>query len=126
MPMHCDATLVERFRAIAGALVGADNVGTIAHRTGSTDMGDLAQVMPIIHPYVGGAAGTSHGADFEIADPNLIYITNAKALASMAVDLLADGGRVGREVLAKAKPPMTREGYLKFQRGMGRQELYEG
>ena len=26
MPMHCDATLVERFRAIAGALVGADNV----------------------------------------------------------------------------------------------------
>ena len=126
MPMHCDATLVERFRAIAGGLVGADNVGTIAHRTGSTDMGDLAQVMPIIHPYVGGASGTSHGADFEITDPNLIYITNAKALASMVVDLLADGGRVGREVLSRSKPPMTREGYLEFQRGMSRVELYEG
>ena len=89
-------------------------------------MGDIAQLMPVIHPYVAGATGKTHGADFDIADPNLIYITNAKALASMAVDLLADGGSVGREVLAKAKPPMTREGYLKFQRGMSRQELYEG
>ena len=125
MPMRCDATMVERFRPLAGALVGAENVGTIAHRTGSTDMGDLAQVMPIIHPYVGGASGTSHGADFEVADPNLLYITNAKALASMAVDLLADGASVGREVMAKAKPPMTREAYLKYQRGMSRKELYE-
>ena len=58
-------------------------------------MGDLAQVMPIIHPYIGGATGTSHGADFEIADPTLIYVTNAKALASMAVDLLADGAAWG-------------------------------
>ena len=126
MPMHCDATLVERFRAVASALVGADNVGTIAHRTGSTDMGDLAQVMPIIHPYVGGASGTAHGADFEIVDPSLIYITNAKALASMVVDLLAEGGSVGSEVLSRSKPPMTREGYLEFQRGMSRKELYEG
>ena len=125
MPMRCDATMVERFRPLAGALVGAENVGTIAHRTGSTDMGDLAQVMPIIHPYVGGAAGTSHGADFEVVDPNLLYITNAKALAAMAVDLLADGASVGREVMAKAKPPMTREAYLKYQRGMSRKELYE-
>jgi hypothetical protein len=75
---------------------------------------------------VGGASGTSHGADFEITDPNLIYITNAKALASMVVDLLADGGSVGREVLSRSKPPMTREGYLEFQRGMSRVELYEG
>ena len=81
-------------------------------------MGDLAQVMPIIHPYVGGATGTSHGADCEIDDQNLIYLTNAKALASMVVDLLADGAAVGREVKAKAKPPMTRAGYLAYQRRM--------
>ena len=126
MPMRCDPLLVERFRAIAGDLVGAEHVRTIAHRTGSTDMGDLAQVMPIIHPYVGGAKGTSHGADFEIEDQNLIYLTNAKALASMVVDLLCDGAAVGREVLAKAKPPMTKEAYLEFQRRMSRREVYEG
>jgi hypothetical protein len=44
----------------------------------------------------------------------------------MVVDLLADGGSVGREVLSRSKPPMTREGYLEFQRGMSRVELYEG
>ncbi len=126
MPMHCDATLVERFRAVAAGLVGAEHVGTIAHRTGSTDMGDLAQVMPIIHPYVGGARGTSHGADFEIADPELIYVTNAKALAGMVVDLLADRGAGAREVVARAKPPMTRQQYLEFQRQTSRREVYEG
>jgi amidohydrolase len=126
MPMHCDPLLVERFRTIAGELVGADHVRTIAHRTGSTDMGDLAQVMPILHPYVGGASGTSHGADWQLSDPSLVYLTNAKALASMVVDLLADGAAVGREVMAKAKPPMTRAAYLEFQRRAGRREVYEG
>ena len=93
--LHADALRRRRWSSASGrsrrSSSGAENVGTISHRTGSTDMGDLAQVMPIIHPYVGGASGTSHGADFEISDPNLLYITNAKALASMAVDLLADG-----------------------------------
>jgi amidohydrolase len=126
MPMRCDPVLVERFRAIASELVGADGVRTIPHRTGSTDMGDLAQVMPIIHPYIGGASGTSHGADFDIADPTLIYVTNAKALASMAVDLLADGAVVARRVLAQAAPPMTKAGYLEFQRRVGRREVYQG
>jgi amidohydrolase len=126
MPMRCDATMSDRFRAIAAGLVGAENVGTINHRTGSTDMGDLAQVMPILHPYVGGASGTSHGADFEVSDPNLLYITNAKALAGMVVDLLGEGATVGREVLSKAKPPMTREKYLEFQRGMSKKVTYEG
>src|SRR6185369_11493874 len=69
MPLRCDSLLVERFRGIAADLVGEDNVRTIRHRTGSTDMGDLGQVMPIIHPYVGGAKGTPHGADYEIVDP---------------------------------------------------------
>src|SRR5437660_2886534 len=98
MPLRCDPLLVERFRAIAADLVGADNVRTILHRTGSTDMGDLGQVMPIIHPYVGGAKGTPHGADYEIVDPTLTYLTNAKALASMVVYLLADNATVGRLV----------------------------
>jgi metal-dependent amidase/aminoacylase/carboxypeptidase family protein len=126
MPLRCDPLMVERFRTIAADLVGEDNVRTIRHRTGSTDMGDLGQVMPIIHPYVGGARGTPHGADYEIVDPALTYLTNAKALASMVVDLLADGAAVGRQVVAQAKPPLTRQAYLEFQRKMSRRETYDG
>ena len=50
----------------------------------------------------------------------------AKALAAMAVDMLADGARGAREVLAQARPPMTREGFLAFQRGLARRETYSG
>jgi amidohydrolase len=126
MPLRCDPLLVERFRAIAADLVGEEHVRTIRHRTGSTDMGDLGQVMPIIHPYVGGAKGTPHGADYEIVDPALTYLTNAKALASMVVDLLADGAAIGRQVLAQATPPLTRAAYLDLQRRVTRRETYDG
>src|SRR5881296_1710826 len=109
MPMTCDATMAKMYRENAAALVGADNFRQIGHRTGSTDMGDLGMVMPILHPYVGGAVGSGHGADFKIVDPALAYVTNAKALAAMAVDMLAAGAAGAREVLKAARPPMTRE-----------------
>src|SRR5213592_2661959 len=53
MPMACDATMAKLYRENAAALVGADNFRQIGHRTGSTDMGDLSMVMPILHPYMG-------------------------------------------------------------------------
>src|SRR5438105_1801795 len=126
MPMACDQTMARHHEANAGALVGAEHYRQIGHRTGSTDMGDLSTVMPILHPYVGGATGSGHGADYKIVDPQLAYVTNAKALAAMAVDMLADGATGAREVLKAAKPPMTREQYLAFQRGLARRETYEG
>jgi amidohydrolase len=126
MPMRCDPLMERHFKAIAAGLVGAENVPAIPHRTGSTDMGDLSQVMPILHPYVGGATGGSHGADYQIVDHDLIYVKNAKALASMVVDLMADGASVARDVLAQAKPPMTRAQYLDYQRKISRRELYDG
>jgi len=44
----------------------------------------------------------------------------------MVVDLLADGAAVGRQVVAQAKPPLTRQAYLDFQRRMSRRETYDG
>src|SRR4029078_12688790 len=41
MPLRCDPLMVERFRAIAADLVGADNVRTILHRTGYNLHADL-------------------------------------------------------------------------------------
>jgi metal-dependent amidase/aminoacylase/carboxypeptidase family protein len=125
MPMTCDATMARFFEATAGELVGAEHYRRIGHRTGSTDMGDLSMVMPVLHPYIGGAAGGGHGADYRIVDPQLAYVTQAKALAAMAVDLLADGARGAREVLKAARPPMTREQYLAFQRALARRAVYQ-
>src|SRR5947209_3113580 len=126
MPMTCDATMARWFKENAAALVGEEHYRQIGHRTGSTDMGDLSMVMPVLHPYVGGARGTGHGADYEIVDQPLAYLVPAKALAAMVVDLLWEGGAGAREVLARARPPMTREQYLAFQRGLAKREVYEG
>ena len=126
MPMTCDATMARMYRDNAVAFVGEAHYRQIGHRTGSTDMGDLSMVMPVLHPYMGGATGSGHGADFQIVDRDLAYVGIAKGLAGMVVDLLADGATGAREVLKSARPPMTREQYLAFQRGIARRDVYEG
>ena len=125
MPMTCDQNMARLFKETATALVGEEHYRQIGHRTGSTDMGDLSMVMPILHPYIGGAQGTGHAADFRITDSALAYLTNAKALAAMADDLLANGAAGARDVLSKARPPMTRASYLAFQRSIGTRQTYE-
>jgi hypothetical protein len=44
----------------------------------------------------------------------------------MVVDMLADRAAGARDVLGKAKRPLTRESYLELQRTMARREVYEG
>lgn len=89
------------FTANARALPGAGEVTEAGHRSGSTDMGDISHVMPALHPYMGGAAGSGHGADYAIADPGLAYVEPAKQLAIMAVDLLWGNAETAREILTR-------------------------
>jgi amidohydrolase len=124
-PMTCDATMAAMYRENAGPLFGAENFRQIGHRTGSTDMGDLSMVMPVLHPYIGGATGSGHGADYWIVDQPLAYLGTAKGLAGMVIDMLADGAAGAKDVLKQAKPAMTREQYLAFQRGLAKREIYE-
>src|SRR5256712_12980446 len=102
------------FKENAAALVGEEHYRQIGHRTGSTDMGDLSMVMPVLHPYVGGARGTGHGADYEIVDKPLAYLVPAKALAAMAVDLPWGGGAGAAGGLAPARPPLAAAPDLAF------------
>jgi amidohydrolase len=126
LPLVNNMAMAEVFQANAIALVGADNYTAIGHRTGSTDMGDISHVMPALHPYMGGASGAGHGANFQITDPQLAYLGPAKALALTAVDLLWGDAGLGREILARGKPRMTKEEYLSFQRQINRRELFDG
>jgi hypothetical protein len=88
-------------------------------------MGDLSQVMPVLHPYMAGARGTGHAADYAIDDPALAYLAPAKALAAMVVDLLWEDAAGAREVLAHAAPALSRERYLALHRGVARREVYD-
>lgn len=72
--------------------------------TGSTDMGDLSTVMPVVHPCCAGASGAVHGKDFYITDFESACMNSAKAQIALAKILLENGGEKGKEVIANAKP----------------------
>ncbi|HYB42416.1 MAG TPA: amidohydrolase [Candidatus Methylomirabilis sp.] len=126
LPLDCDATMARYFRDNAVDLVGESHYRELGHRAGSTDMGDLSQIMPVLHPYMGGARGTGHAADYEIVDKPLAYVAPAKALAAMVIDMLGDGAAGARDVLATARPRLSRAEYLALQRSMARREVYDG
>ncbi len=126
MPLTQNKAMGDIFRANSVTLVGEENVGHVAHRTGSTDMGDVSQIMPAIHPYVGGATGLGHGANYVVEDYALAVITATKALASTAVDLMGDGAANAGNVISGQRPEMTRDQYLTFMRQLASEETFEG
>ncbi|MBO56028.1 MAG: amidohydrolase [Dehalococcoidia bacterium] len=126
LPLRQDPLLAEVYEPNAVSLVGKNNVGHISHRTGSTDMGDVSNIMPAIHPYVGGATGLGHGATYVIEDYELSVITAAKSMVATAIDLLYDGAIAGNRILANHRPHMTRSEYLTFMRNLDQDETFKG
>ena len=125
MPLQQNKAMAEMFRVNAAELVGEENVGYVDHRGGSTDMGDISRLMPVIHPYVGGATGLGHGATYVIEDYNLAVIKGAKALSYTAIDLLADNASQGNSLAGGQRPDMSIPEYLKFMRGLASEETFK-
>jgi len=124
LPQRNDQRMGRIFGDNIEALFGPGEFHIGGHRTGSTDMGDLAHMMPVIHPYVVAAEGKAHGADWRINEPQHAYLTPAKLLAMTAIDLLHGDAAPAKEILAKFEPAMTKEAYLAFQRGVFKKERY--
>ncbi len=124
MPMTQDQGLVALFRANATALVGAENIGEIGHRTGSTDMGDVSLIMPVVHPYAGGASGTAHGADFQIVDYDNVVINAAKAMAMTTIDLLSGGATEAMRIKQEFRPRFSKDSYLAAIRALAYERTY--
>ncbi len=83
--------------------------------SGSTDMGDLSAVMPVVHPYCGGGKGTGHGSDYEIADPVAACVDCAKWQVGMLYLLLKDGAERAKTIKAEFKPAFaTNAEYLAY------------
>ena len=126
LPLRNDPVLSEIFKENAGQLFGADQYRDYGHSGGSTDAGDLSQIMPVLHPMMTGAAGTHHQTDWCIADHEAGYVAPAKTMAMMAVDLLAGDGSQAREVLDRFDPAMTKQQYLDRQHAVFKSELFDG
>ena len=124
LPMENSADLGEVYAANAEALVGREAVTEVGHRSGSTDVGDVSQIMPAIQPYVAAATGRFHGEDYLVQDYGLAVVTAAKVMAMTVVDLLADGARRALEIKKRFRPRMTKREYLAYIRGMASEESF--
>ncbi len=83
--------------------------------SGSTDMGDLSCILPVVHPYAGGAGGISHGNNYEIKDPIAACVASAKMQLGMLLILLSDSAKRARKVIDEFKPRFaSKEEYLAF------------
>ena len=124
LPIQNNKNLSNIYRLNAGNLVGKESVATQGHSGGSTDMGDISQLIPTIHPYVYSAEGDGHGIDYVVTDYNAAVITAAKAMALTVVDLLHGNGEKGKEIVENFKPKYSKDAYLKLLRSMYKQEIY--
>ena len=91
-------------RAAKMAIPNTDFTVEEKFSTGSTDMGDLSCIMPVVHPYCGGSRGTSHGSDYEICDPEAACVASAKWQVAMLTLLLENGGTEAKRIVADFKP----------------------
>ena len=119
LPMRHDIKIQDMFRLNGAHLLGEESVLVIPsrrNRGGSTDMGDLSQLIPSCHPYTSGAEGPGHSKDYIITNYQTAVINPAKIMAMVAIDLLAQGAAKGKEVVEIHRPAMRKAAYLKFQR----------
>jgi amidohydrolase len=124
LPLRNDAGLAAVFKDNFLAHFPASAWEDAGHGSWSTDLGDLSAIMPVIEPNMAGFAGTVHGSDWRITDPQLAYIWPAKLMAATVIDLLASGALRAREVVGAYQPEMSRGEYLAFMRQAGRVEMF--
>lgn len=72
--------------------------------TGSTDMGDLSSIMPVVHPYCAGADGKSHGNDYQIVDPEKACVDSARWQLTMLKLLLGNDAERAKQVIREHTP----------------------
>ncbi len=125
LPIRSDESMLSLYAENAASLVGRSNLRRLSHRTGSTDMGDVSQLMPVIHPYVNAATGSGHGIDYVVQDYELGVLTGAKAMAMTVIDLLANGGEQARRIAGEYRPPLSKDSYLDLMRSMLSERTYQ-
>ena len=111
-PLYNDGALVGIAREAADA-IGLPCFYTDTMTTGSTDLGDLSALMPVVHPFICGAAGETHGEDYRVADPHTACVTNAIWQTTILHLLLSDGASRATKICSDYRPSFpTRKAFL--------------
>lgn len=110
-PLNNSPMMADLAVEVMSQLVGSGRIQrTNNWGSGSTDMGNVSCVMPVLHPYISGAAGKSHGDDYRITDAENACVTSAEGQLALAVRLLEHDAAAAKAVVAAYHAP-----YASFQ-----------
>lgn len=112
LPLACCSFLNDLFKLNAQEILPQENVIDAGHFSASTDMGDVSQLIPAIHPFIGGVSGSLHAKDFRVEDYYSACVLPSKLLAMTVVDLLVNNAEKCKEIKQKYKSLMTKEEYV--------------
>jgi len=114
-PLTPDASLQQLTARIMTEIPGGEAPLLLPHGTGSTDLGDLSTLMPVVHPYVGGVGGSLHSADYTVTEPDTAYLLGAKLLTALVLELLRDSASAAQEIIRQHTPVFTaKEAYFAY------------
>lgn len=114
LPLRPDENFRDVLRVNAQEIFGKENVVEGVHSAGSTDMGDVSHLMPVVHPWVGCVKGVLHGASYTFDNKEAGLKKTAKVLAMTIIDLLADNAQEAQRICDNFKPVLTKHSYCEY------------
>ena len=83
---------------------------------GSTDLGEVSQLMPVYQFNTGGYDGKLHGKNTHPVDEYLAYVVSAKVFALAAYKLLKDGAACAGNICSAYDAAMTKQDYMEYMK----------
>jgi len=124
LPLKNDDLLQDIYLTNLDKIVKPSEIKQRGHETGSSDMGDLSNLMPIIHPFVSVATGKGHGLDYLVEDYNLAVVSSSKSMVGTVIDLMYNGAVKAKKVKDNYNPALTKNEYLSLLRSFSKIENY--
>lgn len=112
LPLVQDYALGELFAKNSLDYLAPEQIDRDTDMFGSTDAGDVSQLLPCIQPVMGGFSGSVHGRDFLVSNDTAAYVLPARLMALTLADLLWNGAEKALEIKNGFKPSLTKTAYL--------------
>ncbi len=115
-PLNNNSAMIEVASDALTALFPTEKLcETGVFSSGSTDMGDMSSIMPVVHPYAPGAIGVSHGDNYYIENSDSACIKSAQWQVAMLTMLLCnDGAKAGKIISEYDAPFKSRQEYCDY------------
>lgn len=112
LPLNQNRMMSSLFCENAKAFIAESEIYHGIDMVGSSDVGDLSQIMPVIQPTMGGFFGNAHAEEFAVADFDAACILPAKVMAMTVIDLLYNNCEKAKEILDNFEPALSKQEYI--------------